>query len=212
GFPHACVGNPKFPPEKRWSWYLCLGNYMMHYGEPLIDYERPWDDPSLRPLQLRTWKNGEDRYKEFVVPLRAVSGLQCPSSTWKTHTDGQPFTDYVGTAGINPDAGLLPLTSKRAGAWSYTNRVTMDDITDGLSTTVIMMETGHENGCWLAGGPATVRGYDLPRPTIGVKGQFGGIHAGGAVTLFADGHVEFLADEMDPQAFSKLLTIAESEE
>ena len=54
-FPYGCIGNPDLPPEKRWSWYLCLGNYWGHYGTPIIDYDRPWDDPSLRPLKLHTW-------------------------------------------------------------------------------------------------------------------------------------------------------------
>lgn len=210
-FPHACVGNPKLPPNKRWSWYLCLGNFLTHYGNPIINYERPWDDPELRPLQKRNWLNDEFE-TEFVGPLYTIPGIECPSGTAETHSDGLSFTDYVGTTGIEPKAAFLPRTSKRAGAWSYTDCVTLDDITDGRASTVLVMETGHENGCWIAGGPATARGYEPHDKPIGIGLQFGGIHPGGATTVFADGHVQFLADTTDPQVFSKLLTIAGAEE
>lgn len=82
-FPYGCVGNSELPPEKRWSWYLCVGSYWGHYGTPIINYDRPWDDPTLRPLQLHTWRNGP--YREFDVPLYPFPVIKCPNGTPKTH-------------------------------------------------------------------------------------------------------------------------------
>ena len=209
-FPHACVGNSELPPEKRWSWYLCIGNYWGHYGTPIIDYERPWDDPALRPLQLHTWRNGP--FEEFDVPLHPFPVIKCPNGTPKTHTDGQPFTDYVGTAGIAPTAALLPRNSVRAGVWSYEECRSHTDIRDGDSTTLLAIETSRNNGCWIAGGPATVRDYAIDRHPVGQGRQFGGLHNGGSMAVFVDGHVRFLAESISPIVLSSVFTIAGSEE
>jgi hypothetical protein len=57
-FPYGCVGNPNLPPSKRWSWYLCVGNHMQHYGSPIVHLDKSWDAEELRPLMLHTWSNG----------------------------------------------------------------------------------------------------------------------------------------------------------
>ncbi len=209
-FPRGCVGNPSLPPDKRWGWYLSIGNYAAHYGTPAIDYERPWDDPSLRPLQLHTWENGPD-YREFDTPLYPPPIIECPNGTTATHNDGQPFTDFVGLSGVGADAALLPRTSKLAGMWSYSECVSIDDIADEKSMTVMVMETSRDNGCWIAGGRATVRGYDPQQEVIGSGRQIGGLHDGGGMALFADGHVELLAETIDPQVFSARVTITGAE-
>jgi len=208
-YPYGCVGNPDLPPDRRWSWYLCLGNYWGHYGTPLIDYERAWDDPELRPLQLHTWSNGP--YREYDVPLTPFPLIKCPDGTKKVCFDGQPLADYVGTAGIAPDAALLARTSKRAGIWAYDECRSVADIQDGTSSTLVAIETSSRNGCWIAGGPATVREYAPTLPSIGDGAQFGGIHPGGAMAVFADGHTQFLADSTSSVVLSSLITIAGSD-
>lgn len=208
-FPYGCIGNPDLPPEKRWSWYLCLGNYWGHYGTPIIDYDRPWDDPALRPLKLRTWRNGP--FEEFDVPLVPFTAIKCPNGTRNVYSDGQPLTDYVGTAGIVPDGAFLPRNSDRAGVWAYNECRSFTDVKDGVSTTLIAIETSIRNGCWLAGGLATVRDYSPDDTPIGHGEQFGGLHHGGGMAVFVDGHVDFLADATSPEVLSSLLTIAGSE-
>lgn len=208
-FPYGCVGNSALPPEKRWSWYLCIGNYVGHYGTPMINYERPWDDSDLRPLQLRTWRNGP--FEEFDVPLIPYPVIKCPNGTRETYSDGQPFTDYVGTAGIAPDAAFQPRNSNRAGVWANNECRSLSDIHDGTSTTVIAIETRSRNGCWIAGGSATVRDYSPDAAPIGPGRQFGGLHHRGSMAAFVDGHVGFLSDATSPDVLSALLTIAGSE-
>jgi len=208
-FPYGCVGNPKLPPDNRWSWYLCLGNYWGHYGTPIIEYERPWDDPALRPLQLHTWSNGP--FREYDVPLTPYPLIKCPNGTKNLCFDGQPLTDYVGTAGIVPNAASLSRDSKRAGVWAYDECRSVEDIQDGTSSTLIAFETGSRNGCWIAGGPATVREYAPELPSIGDGDQFGGLHAGGAMAVYVDGHTRFFAEGTSSEVLSALLTIAGSE-
>ncbi|WP_339613615.1 DUF1559 domain-containing protein [uncultured Rubinisphaera sp.] len=206
-FPYGAVGSINLPPEKRWSWYLCIGNFWGHYGVPEIDYNRPWDDPALRPLILHTWRNGP--FEEFDVPLVPFPAIKCPNGTLKTHIDGQPFTDYVGTAGVTPEAAMLPASSHRAGLWAYEDGRSLSDIHDGISNTLLAMETSSSNGCWLAGGPSTVREYDPALPTIGSSAQFGGLHSGGGMAVFADGHVSFLAESISTCVLAEMMTIAD---
>jgi prepilin-type processing-associated H-X9-DG protein len=134
--------------------------------------------------------------------------IQCPSGPERTYTDGQPYADYVGTAGIGPNAALLPRDSPAAGMWSYDESTKVADIRDGESNTLVALETSVDNGCWLAGGPATVCEYTPSKPALGRQCQFGGLHPSGSMGVFVDGHVEFLADDISPQVFEALLTIA----
>jgi prepilin-type processing-associated H-X9-DG protein len=74
------------------------------------------------------------------------------------------------------------------------------------------IETNAANGPWLAGGPATVRGFDPGGPPyLGFNGQFGSFHRNGSEALFADGSVRFLSDTVDPKVFAALATIAGGE-
>jgi hypothetical protein len=209
-FPHGCVGNPELPPEKRWSWYTFFGHQMAQLGYPKIDLNRSWDDPSIRPLLQDAEKHPGD---PKVTMLLAYPNLICPSAVSRSHSDGQPFTDYVGLGGVGEDGPLLPRTSSSAGAWAYEMVTTQNDVSDGMSHTVFMLDTAKDNGCWLAGGPATVRPF-IPTtiPAVGIQGQFGGIHPKGGVALFMDGKVQVLAKDMDEKVFSALATIAGKEE
>jgi prepilin-type processing-associated H-X9-DG protein len=227
-FPYGCVGNPELPPEKRWSWYLCVGIYMGHYGSPIVDLDKPWDAEELRPLMLHTWSNGQaadvipDSYKNFCdygsyqeydIPLRPFLDFRCPNGPDETHDDGQPFASYVGMGGVGPDAPTLPEAHERAGAWAYDRQIRICDIADGNAATIFLIETSHENGCWIAGGAATVRGADseglesLPYVRgVGHAGQFGGYHPRGCSVMFVDGHYGFINESTDPSVFESLCT------
>ncbi len=207
-YPKGCQGDQLLQPEDRWSWYLEIAPYWGHYGKPGIDYDRPWNDPSLRPLMLHTWENTQEGHIEYDVPLIPPPVIQCPSAEKRTYTDGQPFADYVGTAGIGPHAALLPRDSPAAGMWSYDESTRSTDIRDGESNTLAATETSANNGCWLACGPVTVREFTLGKLPIG---QFGGLHSNGSMGAYVDGHVEFISDDISSQVFAALLTIASEE-
>jgi hypothetical protein len=210
-FPYGCVGNPDQPPSKRWSWYLCIGNYMEHYGSPIIDLQKSWDAQELRPLMLRTWRNGP--YYEYDVPLRPFLALRCPSAPDKAHSDGQPFATYVGMGGVGADAPMLPSGDRRAGVWAYERQTRLADLLDGGARTILLIETARDTGCWLAGGEATVRGADIGTDSaipyvrgVGDVAQFGGLHPGGGLAVFVDGHVGFVSGSTEPAVFKSLCT------
>jgi prepilin-type processing-associated H-X9-DG protein len=99
----------------------------------------------------------------------------------------------------------------------------MADITDGLSTTMMVMETNFENGPWGAGGFPTVRGADPEGPDyLGYTGQFGSLHQTEETILFkvypqcsnclfVDGSVHLLVKPVDSKVFEALATIAGGE-
>ena len=87
------------------------------------------------------------------------------------------LTHYVGLVGVGTDAAELPLKHPRAGFFGYTRCLAPGDVTDGLSNTIIAIETAFENGPWAAGGFATVRGVDPDEaPHVGPGRPFGTTH------------------------------------
>jgi len=128
----------------------------------------------------------------------------------------------------------LSRDDRRAGVFGYENTpaephwrglgVRRADIKDGLTKTMMVVETTWENGPWAAGGPSTVRGLDPDRqPYLGAGNQFGGLHRRGSglfwftdhsVTnvLFTDASVRSITDSLDPRLFEALATIAGGED
>jgi prepilin-type processing-associated H-X9-DG protein len=200
------VGASRFPPHKRWSWTLSIGNYTQHYGTPIIDLNCSWDDPTLRPLQLATWSNGP--FRKYTTSLYAYWCLKCPNGTHATYFDGQAYTDYVGIGGIGTHGPTLSRTDAWAGVWAYETQTRFSDCGDGAANTLFIVETNARNGCWLAGGDPTLRGVnatDQDSPIVG--SQFGGLHRGGAMAVYVDGHVVFLRDSISTQVFLDAVTI-----
>src|SRR5439155_15062261 len=126
----------------------------------------------------------------------------CPADAHRS-TSALPYkTNFVGIAGIGKDAALLPITDKRAGVFGYDRFTRTADIRDGTSVTMMVAETALDTGPWLAGGPPSVRGLN-PNvlPYIGKNRQFGGLHHGCVMVLFADGSVRFLKEGIDLSTF-----------
>ena len=73
-------------------------------------------------------------------------------------------THYVGIAGVGEEAAQLPTDHPRAGIFGYDRKVSHENIKDGLSLTMTVVETATANGPWTAGGRATVRGLDPNDP------------------------------------------------
>jgi prepilin-type processing-associated H-X9-DG protein len=116
-------------------------------------------------------------------------------------------------AGLGPDAPVLPSGHPRCGLFGYDRATKPAEITDGLATTMAVIETTSTNGPWIAGGPATLRSVDPARqPYIGRGCQFGGLHRTRVNVLFVDGSVRALSETIEPSVFEALSTIAGSEE
>ncbi len=135
--------------------------------------------------------------------------FDCPSVTNPVRADGSFSTFYVGITGVGPDSATLPATHRRSGAFGITRAIGFSDIiADGLSTTMVVVETLQIQGAWIQAGAATTRAVDpAERPYIGPNRPFGGNHRGGAYVLFADGSVRFAKDGVNPTVFESMATI-----
>jgi hypothetical protein len=194
--PAATMPNDALPPEKRLSWLLAIHPYIEADDIYVrFDKSKAWDDEGngqLSAIEIRYFSS-----PRFTDPAaRGPYGL----------------TQYVGVAGVGADAATLPPGHPRAGVFGYYRQTKRTDITDGTSTTMMVIDTTHQNGPWAAGGPATVRGVDPEqRPYIGKGRPFGGRFERGALVLFADGSVRFVSPGVKPEVFEAAATIAGGE-
>jgi hypothetical protein len=189
------------PPTERLSWLVVLLPFVEQ--DPLfqgIDRDQGWLAPENEHASLA------------VVPV-----YFCPS---QDAAAGKPVgSSYVGMAGLGPDAATLPLDDPRAGFFGYDRVVSFKDVRDGLSSTILVIESKSAHGPWTAGGPGTVRGYDpaavpaesMNRP-FGVKHRddnFFRTHPLVTQAAMGDGSGRsFGVSSLTPASFQALVTIA----
>jgi hypothetical protein len=214
-FPFAASPNDRLPPEKRLGWQITLVPYMVcphccgldDYSQ--IDFSGPWDvGPQSRfavlPLYLLICPSSPDQ------PAQGTQSFTHPLDRSKLVDDVS--TAYIGIAGVGKDAASYPAGDPRAGVFGYGRVTRLQDIKDGTSSTMVVVETSETRSPWTSGGPATVRGLDPSRqPYIGRGRQFGGLHRGGVTVLLADGSTRFVSETIDPKVFEALSTIAGGE-
>ncbi len=192
-FPQAAMPNPALPVEKRLSWHVSIVSYVVSdslYSR--MDKEASWDAEQNRfaaTLPHRWFQ------------CRAVYPLLDPSTGWGP-------TTYVGIAGIGPDAASLPKDSPRAGFFGSDRQLSPADVERRSDSLMMVVETVRTSGSWIAGGEPTVRGLQPGAGVyLGIGGQFGGLHRGGANALFADGSVRFLSNDISPTVFEGFATL-----
>jgi prepilin-type processing-associated H-X9-DG protein len=209
---HDQVDHPHFPPgtapvaglepDQRLSWMVSILPYMEVEPTPV---------PPSEKLPAAFHK-GEALYARFDLqkgwredPNREAASsplvwFVCPAAAYRP-VPGEPvLTQYVGIGGLGTDSPALPKTDPRAGFFGYDRVISRADVTRGTAETMMVTERKGVVGPWSAGGPATVTGVDpLKQPYIPT--QFGGLHPGGANTLFADGHVTFISDLAAPRVW-----------
>jgi hypothetical protein len=206
--PPGTVANPYLPADER------LGLFV-----PLLPF---LEQGSLaRQLDPKQGVSAEANRAAGLVQLKV---LCCPGQDQPTAGYGPALTAYVGIAGVGPDAAYLPVEDPKCGAFGYDRRVAFADIKDGLSQTLLFVETRDANGSWLAGGPATLRPVDPGhRPYVADSGAFGGVHrprsewrfASVPVTAnaaMADGSVRRLTESISDSTLEALATIAGGEQ
>jgi hypothetical protein len=217
-FPPATLPHPTLPPERRLSWLTQTIHYLdqIHI---LLDESKAWDADANREPRFR-FTDENDEPKE--QPVGELKFFLCPSNPSRTAPGSPGLTHYVGVAGVGPDAAALPGTYPGAGVFGYDRRTPMSDIEDGLSTTMMVIETTARNGPWTAGGPPTVRALDpAGGPYLGLGGQFGSNHRYGLLAptpvsasnvLFADSSVRVLTASIKPEVFEALASLRGGEE
>jgi hypothetical protein len=199
-FPPAAMPLEGEPPEKRLSWQVAILPYLARQELfDSIDKTRPWDAEENRAAI------GASVFQYWNPYLVRPAPRESPGLTY-----------YVGIAGVGPDAASLPLAHPTAGVFGYERRVTIRDITDGTSNTMMVVDTAERNGPWAAGGEAAVRGVDpSQRPYVGNGRPFGGVvkgNGGSALVLMADASVRSVQSNVKPEVFEALATIAGGEQ
>jgi Protein of unknown function (DUF1559) len=189
--PLAAWPQQQLVPEKRLSWVAAILPFMER--EPLferLDTTAAWDAENNREI-LST----------------SAHWLHCPSKFSRAESRQSNITHFVGIAGVGSDAAALPADDKRAGLFGYDRVFSFDDVTDGTEQTVMLIETGLDNGPWLAAGQPTVRGFDATCEPYATY-QFGGFHRGIANAAFADGAVRRLHYRISAKSFEALTTMS----
>jgi prepilin-type processing-associated H-X9-DG protein len=200
GFPEGTYPNEGLSPERRLSWFVTS-----------LAYLRAGEKGSVAiPNWFKAWDSDENRRIAALV----VNELHCPAQPEPGDSAAEAFglTHYVGIAGIGERAAELQQSDSNAGVFGYERQTKLTDIKDGTANTMFLVETGNRHGPWGAGGFPTVRGLkSTGQAYIGLNCQFGGLHNGGCMALFADGAIHFLKDSISPAVFEAFSTIAGNE-
>jgi prepilin-type processing-associated H-X9-DG protein len=205
------------PPQRRLSWVVELWDVQSSGTALNVDRSKGWDEPPNRSPK-RVYTENEKRVNtENAIfagdPEAICNWVTCPDDPgFRGPKKPFPLT-YIGVAGVGTDAPTLPVRHRRAGIFGNDRVTRFEDIRDGMSTTMVVIETARDHGPWTAGGPSSVRVVDpATRPYIGRNRPFGGYHPGGANAAFADGSVRFIRETIDPRIVEAIATIAGGEE
>jgi hypothetical protein len=198
-------GRP-WPPDQRVSWMAELLPFMGFsevYGK--IDPQKSWKDDdnllsamSLIPQYIDGRDPNRSRYIRYPNVRADVAA-----------------TDFVGMAGVGMDAASYDEKdselAKKLGIFGYDRVTKVADITDGLPTTIALIQvpSAYKNP-WLAGGGSTVRGCP---ETKSIKPFVSDQPDGkkGTIAVMADGAVRFIPDNIPDDVFKAMCTIKGAE-
>ncbi|MDB5343489.1 MAG: hypothetical protein JWP89_1866 [Schlesneria sp.] len=165
------------------SWRILLLPYLNELPlSATYDQTKPWDSPV-----------------NDLLSKGRVWVYECPSNTHHRDAAGRFRTDFA------------MLTGK--GAFGDTSRtVAIDDITDGASNTIAIVEASGLQIIW-----TEPRDFDVTKGPIGINlkgasgfespGMMSSYHTKGAYAILASGHVQFINKSIDPELLKKLTTI-----
>jgi hypothetical protein len=190
---------PALPPTAHFSWLTGVLPFLEH-GETYakINFSQPLTDEA----NLRA---GATIVPQFLNPLDE-------RQRWKGYPlNGLALTHFVGISGVedarNVVAAKLPRSDPRAGVFGYDEVARPEQITDGLSQTIMVAGGGELANPWMFGGGATIRGAREPlfdkTSGLGTRGLAGG----GTLAIMADGSVRQISGSIDPAVFKALCTI-----
>lgn len=178
----------RLPVDRQASWVVTvlpqIGRDDLHKGihSSRTDGEdRPWDDAANRDAIGTV-------LAPLVTPDMASSGATRDAS-------GAGRTGFVGVSGTGPDSPGLPEGSRdpARGFFGYHRIARPAEVTDGTSSTVMLMEARSRRGPWAQNGPSTVRPIESFE---------------GGLVLMADGSVRTLTRSTDRKLLQSMSTIA----
>jgi prepilin-type N-terminal cleavage/methylation domain-containing protein/prepilin-type processing-associated H-X9-DG protein len=178
--------------------------------------------------QSNLWRNFDQTQGAYApenaeVRAAALEVLICPSFAGSYRNEAQTAarSNY---AGCHHDVEA-PIADDNHGLLFLNSRIRFADMLDGSSQTILLSETRSEDDelGWVSGTRATLRNTGSfepprPRPRAGevqpvaeepkpstYVGGFGSFHSGGVInTVFADGSIHTIREDIDPQVFLQL--------
>jgi len=199
-FPCGTWPSLTLPEQRRVGWMAEVVPFLGEGTEANEEYQKlarrihrrkAWDAPANEPV-----------VQTVVRPFLCLG-----------HPDFRPNTPpglshYTGLAGVGTDAPLLSRKNPRAGAFGTDRGIKRREAQAGISFCLVAVETAYDNGPWLCGLPATVRG--VPRreeELFGPERPFGGIYQGGFHALWLDGSARWLSDATPADLFREQATL-----
>ncbi|WP_437186838.1 hypothetical protein SH668x_000202 [Planctomicrobium sp. SH668] len=143
---------------------------------------------------------------EFV--RRRFPAFQNPQIAHQTGADLYPASHFVGVSGVGADAETLPKNHPRAGVFRGQQITKQEDITDGLTNTMLVAGVESRLGSWAAPGEATVRSFTAEPYVHGPDG-FGTGDSDSMLVLMADGSVRRLSSKTDAVVVRRMASMAD---
>ncbi|MDY3559765.1 DUF1559 domain-containing protein [Gemmata sp. JC673] len=213
----------EYPPVQRVSLFAELLPHLGRGGlAGQIDRNAAWyaleydpvdpNNPTVPPRKrVDNVTPGGEWVPELLVPSYPQSAWRATSPYAPDHTFGA--TNYVAIAGTGLNAARLnpnssdPEVKKKMGMTGYNWGSRAEDVTDGLANTIYLMQTppGLQQP-WIAGGGATVRGFNEDDPMAGFQHANGG--KPGTYALMGDGSVRFVPANVNKKVLLALGTRA----
>jgi hypothetical protein len=207
-------------PDQCLSWMAELLPFLPDEDARGLDPDSSWNEGR----NLRFAHRLVPQFVNLNIPNPPEAYIQYPGMEGR-----QPVaaTHFVGIAGIGRDAAEYqagdPATAKKLGIFGYWRITRKEDVKDGLDKTIVLLQVpGDHKAPWLAGGGSTVRGVSedadcvqefvclvYPGKADGTKSKFDGKR--GTLAIMGDGRVRFIPEDIDPNVFRALCTIAGGE-
>lgn len=156
---------------------------------------------------------------ELLCPSEPNEILRENSNAWNPWRDCG-YTDYGGVYGVEGAGREADMCDAQTllpgslGVMLYDQPTSLSAITDGTSHTVAVaeiLERRVQEMVWINGHNVFAQEASTPINARGLGGEIGSPHPGGALAVYCDGHVAWLADSMDARALISVLTRAEDE-
>jgi prepilin-type processing-associated H-X9-DG protein len=204
-FPAATRDPRQMAPNHRLSW--------MADAVPLLAEGTPRNKVYQDVAKQIDRTHGWDDQANASVVTTTVRPFLCPGHPRFEPNRSLGLTHYVGVAGVGPGAADLRREDKRAGMFGHDRGVKRSEVREGISYTMMVLETSFENGPWLAGGFPTVRGLAPDEERYSGPGRpFGGMHHKLINVLYVDGSVRQMPDETPANVFRALATLRRQED
>ncbi|HBH50298.1 MAG TPA: hypothetical protein DDY91_00220 [Planctomycetaceae bacterium] len=188
-YPPAVVGDVSRSVESRLSWMALVARRQEGNDAIAVDWNSDWNAPV------------NDRFVR-----RRLVGFQNPMIAQLTGEDGYPATHFVGLAGVGGEVLRPDPPRDQIGVFAPDQRITVEQIRDGLAQTAVVTGVQSQLGSWGAGGLPTIRSFQS-EPVVEGPDGFGTGTNGSLLVLMADGRVQIVSGDVDPDVFRQMLTI-----